>query len=152
MINCILIVYLLYKSSSQNKKEDYLDMFKCQKGLQPQQTDALLGNRFILFRKAQFDKAIEAFDQYIKLEPENIQAFNGKGRSLYKLGNYREAIKAFDIVNKKILKRVQLCNKKYFVINQQCFLFSWLIQNKIRSITYLFQFHNEFLYFQKIYF
>ena len=51
-------------------------------------------------RKKQFEDAIKAYNNAIKLDPNNISAYNGKGNAYDDLKMYKEAIKAYNMAIK----------------------------------------------------
>jgi tetratricopeptide (TPR) repeat protein len=48
------------------------------------------------FNKSNYQKAIECYDQVIKLNPQIKEAWCNKGIALCRLGKYQDAIGAFD--------------------------------------------------------
>lgn len=59
-----------------------------------QQTAENQGNA--LYRQGNYDEAIKAYDEVIKLDPTDADAWCNKGTALYHLGKYDEAIIALD--------------------------------------------------------
>ena len=49
-----------------------------------------------LSNQGNYNEAIKAFDEAIKLDPQNAKAWDYKGVALNALGKYDEAVKAFD--------------------------------------------------------
>ncbi len=60
--------------------------------------DELYENCDNLFRKKEFNNALECFNDMLDLDPSNINAYFGKGKSLFNLDRYKEAIGCFDKV------------------------------------------------------
>jgi len=49
-----------------------------------------------LCQQSQFNAALTAFDQAIKIAPDNCTFWNNKGNALYSLNRYAEALSAYD--------------------------------------------------------
>jgi tetratricopeptide (TPR) repeat protein len=49
-----------------------------------------------LGNQGQYDEAIQAFDEAIRLDPNDVRAWNDKGLALVKQGKYDEAIETYD--------------------------------------------------------
>jgi tetratricopeptide (TPR) repeat protein len=49
-----------------------------------------------LIAQSQYDEAIKAYDEAIRLDPGYATAWNNKGIALKKWGKYEEAVRAYD--------------------------------------------------------
>ncbi|MCY3868328.1 MAG: tetratricopeptide repeat protein [Gemmatimonadetes bacterium] len=50
-----------------------------------------------LYKKRQYQKALEAFEEAVKLDPKNAQAYRAMGKTYQKLRNYKKAIEAYQM-------------------------------------------------------
>lgn len=69
-------------------------------GGQVAETEFLFNQAMELANKEQYEKAIELFDQILKIIPEQQSILNNKGSALLELERYEEAIQVFDLVLK----------------------------------------------------
>ena len=51
-------------------------------------------------REGQYEKAIKAYDNALKIDPENADVLFDKGETLVKMGRLKEAQKCFDLAFK----------------------------------------------------
>jgi tetratricopeptide (TPR) repeat protein len=72
-----------------------------------------------LFNQDKFEKAIEAYDEAIKLDPENAPAWLAKGLALGELERYYEAIEAYDEVLKLDPENAPAWNNKGVIFGEQ---------------------------------
>lgn len=76
----ILIIAIAAPSTCQENAEEWLER----------------GNE--LFSQGDYEEAIEAYDEALRLDPENPVAWSNKGTALINQRRYEEAIQAFDEV------------------------------------------------------
>jgi len=58
--------------------------------------DALIGDRY--FRNGEYQKAITAYTEYLRLKPDNIKSYYNRGRAYEELGDYVNAVLDFNEV------------------------------------------------------
>jgi tetratricopeptide (TPR) repeat protein len=73
----------------------------------------------------QYDKAVECFDEAIKLKGDFAKAFHNKATALYEMENYKESLEMFDKAIKVIYIiidcRLNQQTRKHSIISQLCF-------------------------------
>lgn len=67
---------------------------------QSAEPESLFNQAMELVNKGEYEKAIELFNQVLKIIPEHKNTLNNKGSALLELERYEEAIQVFDLVLK----------------------------------------------------
>ncbi len=62
----------------------------------PQDAKGWYAKGYNLARQGEYDEAIKAYDEAIRLDPKYVNAWYAKGNNLNNLGRYHEAIEAYD--------------------------------------------------------
>lgn len=61
--------------------------------------ESKLGDQY--FKQGEYQKAVEAYTEYISLQPRNVKALYNRGRAYEELGKYKEALADFHSVMKE---------------------------------------------------
>ena len=63
-----------------------------------QDENSLIGDQY--FENGQYEKALEAYNDYLKLKPRHVKTIYNRGRCYQELGHYDKAMKDFNLVIK----------------------------------------------------
>ncbi len=77
--------------------------------------DAYIGDRY--YRNGEYEKAIEAYTEYLQLKPSNIKSIYNRGRAYEELGEYNAAVmdfkKVIDIDPNHVQARLSVASDLY---------------------------------------